>query len=459
MTLALEGDANDYIGKGLSGGRIVVCPPREATFVAEENVIIGNVAFYGATAGEAFIRGVAGERFCVRNSGATAVVEGVGDHGCEYMTGGRVVVLGRTGRNFAAGMSGGIAYVLDEDGDVRAGAATGRWSASSRSPTRPRSREVRGAGRAPRRAHRLSARAGASSTDWDGRCRRFVRVVPNDYRRVLEAQARMRGEGLSRRRGRDGRLRGERARRSRGSGATDDGQADGLHGVSSASRPHDRAAAGAHQGLERVPPARRRARRCAARAPAAWTAASPSATPGKLIGGMASGCPINNLIPEWNDLVYRGQWQEALIRLHKTNNFPEFTGRVCPAPCEGSCTVGINGDAGHHQDHRGGDHRPGLRRGLGHARAAADAHRARRWRSSAAGPAGLAAAAQLNRAGHAVTVFERADRIGGLLMYGIPNMKLDKDVVERRVELMADEGVRFVTGVEVGRGHPGASSS
>src|SRR4029434_2571096 len=116
ITLALEGDANDYVGKGLSGGRIVVAPPREATFAAEENVIAGNVVLYGATSGEAFIRGIAGERFAVRNSGATAVVEGVGDHGCEYMTGGRVVVLGTTGRNFAAGMSGGIAYVLDRSG-------------------------------------------------------------------------------------------------------------------------------------------------------------------------------------------------------------------------------------------------------------------------------------------------------------------------------------------------------
>ena len=120
MTLELEGDANDYVGKGLSGGKIIVYPPAGSTFAAEENIIIGNVAFYGATSGEAYIRGMAGERFCVRNSGVNAVVEGVGDHGCEYMTGGRVVVLGRTGRNFAAGMSGGIAYVLDENGDFPA---------------------------------------------------------------------------------------------------------------------------------------------------------------------------------------------------------------------------------------------------------------------------------------------------------------------------------------------------
>jgi glutamate synthase (NADPH) large chain len=117
ISLTLQGDANDYFGKGLSGGRIVVFPPAAATFKPEENIIVGNVVLYGATSGHVFIRGVAGERFAVRNSGAIAVVEGVGDHGCEYMTGGRVIVLGRTGRNFAAGMSGGIAYVLDADGD------------------------------------------------------------------------------------------------------------------------------------------------------------------------------------------------------------------------------------------------------------------------------------------------------------------------------------------------------
>jgi glutamate synthase (NADPH/NADH) large chain len=117
ITITLEGEANDYVGKGLSGGRLVVFPPRDSTFAAEENIIIGNVALYGATSGEAFFNGVAGERFAVRNSGSTAVVEGVGDHGCEYMTNGLVLVLGACGRNFAAGMSGGLAYVFDERGD------------------------------------------------------------------------------------------------------------------------------------------------------------------------------------------------------------------------------------------------------------------------------------------------------------------------------------------------------
>ena len=136
ITLRLEGDSNDYIGKGLSGGKIIVYP-REATFVPEENILIGNVALYGATSGEAYFRGVAGERFAVRNSGALAVVEGVGDHGCEYMTGGRVVVLGKTGRNFAAGMSGGIAYVLDLGGKfaTRYNQENGRHSSRS-SPMR-----------------------------------------------------------------------------------------------------------------------------------------------------------------------------------------------------------------------------------------------------------------------------------------------------------------------------------
>jgi glutamate synthase (NADPH/NADH) large chain len=117
VTFELEGDANDYVGKGLSGGRIVIYPPKNCPIIPEENIIVGNTVIYGAISGEAYFRGVAGERFCVRNSGATAVVEGVGDHGCEYMTGGTVVVLGTAGRNFAAGMSGGIAYVLDEEGD------------------------------------------------------------------------------------------------------------------------------------------------------------------------------------------------------------------------------------------------------------------------------------------------------------------------------------------------------
>jgi glutamate synthase (NADPH/NADH) small chain len=171
---------------------------------------------------------------------------------------------------------------------------------------------------------------------------------------------------------------------------------------------------------------------------------------GVLLSGMASGCPINNLIPDWNDLIYRGLWRAALDRLHKTNNFPEFTGRVCPAPCEGSCTLGINEPAVTIKSIENAIVTKGFEEGW----IVPEPPKKRTGKAVAvvgSGPAGLACADQLNRAGHTVTVFERADRIGGLLTYGIPNMKLDKGVVQRRVDLMADEGVNFVTNTEVGQ--------
>jgi len=174
---------------------------------------------------------------------------------------------------------------------------------------------------------------------------------------------------------------------------------------------------------------------------------------GRMIAGAASGCPINNLIPEWNDLVYRGHWRDALDRLHHTNNFPEFTGRVCPAPCEGSCVLGISDNPVTIKSIEQAIIDKGFEAGW----VIAETPTTRTGKQVAvigSGPAGLACAAQLNRAGHWVTVFERADRIGGLLMYGIPNMKLEKAVVQRRVDLMAAEGIRFVRGTNVGRDYP-----
>ena len=176
---------------------------------------------------------------------------------------------------------------------------------------------------------------------------------------------------------------------------------------------------------------------------------------GTLIGGMASGCPINNLIPDWNDLVHKDRWREALDRLHKTNNFPEFTGRVCPAPCEGSCVLGINDKPVTIKNIEAAIADKGFDEGW--IVAAPPVKRTgKKVAVVGSGPAGLSCAAQLNAAGHLVTVYERDDRIGGLLMYGIPNMKLDKKSVQRRVDLMAKEGVTFVTGAEVGKTVPAA---
>ena len=194
ITITLTGDSNDYTGKGLSGGRIIVKPPKEATFVPEENIIIGNVAFYGATSGEAYIRGAAGERFCVRNSGVRAVVESVGDHGCEYMTGGRVVVLGKTGRNFAAGMSGGVAYVYDGDGTFKTNCNTEMVKLIP----------VAGEGAAEIKkmvtAHLEytgSEKAAALLKDWDNALGKFVCVMPNDYERMLKAINKAHEDGYS----------------------------------------------------------------------------------------------------------------------------------------------------------------------------------------------------------------------------------------------------------------------
>lgn len=171
---------------------------------------------------------------------------------------------------------------------------------------------------------------------------------------------------------------------------------------------------------------------------------------GMLLSGMASGCPINNLIPEFNDLVYKGKWKDAFHRLMKTNNFPEFTGRVCPAPCEGSCVLGVIEPPVTIKNIECSIIDKAWQEGWVVPRPPA-VRTGKRIAVVGSGPAGLAAADQLNQAGHEVTVYERADRIGGLLMYGIPNMKLEKDVVTRRTDLMAQEGVIFKTGVEIGR--------
>ncbi|MGH9401663.1 MAG: glutamate synthase-related protein, partial [Terriglobia bacterium] len=184
VTLELEGEANDYVGKGLSGGRLIIYPPRESEFVAEENILIGNVCLYGATSGEAFFNGMAGERFAVRNSGATAVVEGVGDHGCEYMTKGLVVVLGKTGRNFAAGMTGGVAFVLDAAGEfVRVNCNRREVDLEPVSDAK----DIETLLQLITRHSELTASPQARWVldNWDSTLEKFVKVFPHEYKRVL----------------------------------------------------------------------------------------------------------------------------------------------------------------------------------------------------------------------------------------------------------------------------------
>ncbi|KAF6765062.1 NADPH-dependent glutamate synthase [Ephemerocybe angulata] len=474
ITIELEGDANDYVGKGLSGGRLIVYPPKKSPFKAEENVIIGNVCLYGATSGEAFVRGIAAERFAVRNSGANAVVEGCGDHGCEYMTGGRVVVLGATGRNFAAGMSGGIAYVLDtahtfagkvnlemvELGNVD----DPREIAALRSLIEDH-RHYTGSEVADRVLH-----------DFHHLLPLFVRVMPLDYKRVLEEQAIAEKEEKLR-------LNVVDLIPSRTASqvilASEDMKDVLLK--KTPTKKHEPALndmedslvddATTKQRLSKLDKTRGfmkykrlgEAYRPPLKRVKDWREISTRLNESELKYQSArcmdcgvpfcqsdSGCPISNVIPKWNDLVFKGQWQDALNRLLMTNNFPEFTGRVCPAPCEGACVLGINEqpvgiksiecaiiDKGFEMGWMA-PNPPNVRTG-------------KRVAIVGSGPAGLACADQLNKAGHFVTVYDRNDRMGGLLMYGIPNMKLDKAIVQRRIDLMAEEGITFVSNTSVGR--------
>ncbi len=455
VTLELEGDANDYVGKGLSGGRLIIYPPRLAVFKAEENVLIGNVCLYGATNGTCFFRGVAAERFAVRNSGATAVVEGVGDHGCEYMTGGRVVILGSTGRNFAAGMSGGIAYVLDINGDFMAKLNMEMVEASEiDDPTEIAF--VRGLIE-DHHHYTGSELAARILVDFNRALPHFVKVLPVDYKRVLKEEAAKAAEA-------------KRAEYN-------------LPMVSSAQPKKDEKAAKLQDIEETVgdnAAEKKRALvldktkgfmkyqrrsekyRSAKTRTKDWAELSQRLDEDELKYQSArcmdcgvpfcqsdTGCPISNIIPKWNELVFQNQWQDALNRLLMTNNFPEFTGRVCPAPCEGACVLGINEDPVGIKSIECAIIDRGFEKGWMVPRPP-QVRTGKKVAVIGSGPSGLACADQLNRAGHSVTVYERADRAGGLLMYGIPNMKLDKRIVKRRTDFMAAEGIQFRTGVTIG---------
>ncbi|KAF3432836.1 hypothetical protein FNV43_RR23938 [Rhamnella rubrinervis] len=465
IMLELEGDSNDYVGKGLSGGKIVVYPPKGSGFDPKENIVIGNVALYGATSGEAYFNGMAAERFCVRNSGAKAVVEGVGDHGCEYMTGGTVVVLGKTGRNFAAGMSGGLAYVLDIDGKFQT-----RCNPELVDLDKVEEEEDIMTLRMMIQQHQRHTNSSLATevlADFQNLLPKFIKVFPREYKRVL---ASIKAEEASKEVAEDNEevdLMDKDAfeELKKMAAASVNGKSNQMiQEAEPLKRPSQVSDAVKHRGFicyeregvqYRDPKVRLND----------WKEVTNESKPGPLLKTQSarcmdcgtpfchqenSGCPLGNKIPEFNELVYQNRWHEALERLLETNNFPEFTGRVCPAPCEGSCVLGIIEnpvsiksiecaiiDKAFEEGWM--VPRPPLKRS------------GKRVAIVGSGPAGLAAADQLNRIGHTVTVYERADRIGGLMMYGVPNMKTDKvDVVQRRVNLMSEEGVNFVVNANVG---------
>ncbi|XP_045471677.1 glutamate synthase [NADH], amyloplastic isoform X2 [Harmonia axyridis] len=439
ITITLEGDANDYVGKGLSGGTIVIYPPKVSPFESHLNVIVGNVCLYGATSGRAYFRGIASERFAVRNSGATAVLEGVGDHACEYMTGGFVLVLGLTGRNFAAGMSGGIAYVWDIDGKfstrcnpemVELCKLEDGDDVSLVRTLLKEFKELTG-----------SIVAEKLLEDFDNRLKEFVKVFPYDYQRAL---------------------RQKMAEVQITNGLSHEPKIPDIEDVMG--DPKKENVLDKTRGFMKYPretsvyrPAEKRMKDWDeiynvqhVRKGLRMQAARCMECGVPFCQSNSHGCPLGNIIPKWNLLVFQNQWRQALNQLLQTNNFPEFTGRVCPAPCEAACVLGISEPAVTIKniecsiiDHafENGWITPQI----------PEVRTQKKVAIVGSGPAGLACASQLNKAGHNVTVFERNDRVGGLLQYGIPTMKLSKAVVERRVDLLKAEGIVFKTNVNIGK--------
>ena len=344
VTLDLIGDTNDYCGKGLSGGRISVQPSPKFRGEPTENIITGNVVLYGAIAGEAYFRGVAGERFAVRNSGAQAVVEGVGDHGCEYMTGGTVVVLGATGRNFAAGMSGGIAYVLDVDGEFAKRCNTAMVELEPLLAESEDEANAQAPDREPRALHRLEARAGDPRASGRSTAARFVKVFPKEYRRALaELGLAEESGGLD---GQDHRIPGVRAARG------------GRTRTRTARKKHYREFV-VHLSDEDATIQGARCMDCG-------------------IPFCMSGCPVNNIIPDWNDLVYRQDWKNGDRDAALDQQLPRVHRPRLPGALRGSLRAAHQRRPGRHQVDRARHHRQGVGRGLGRAAAGARARPARR---------------------------------------------------------------------------------
>ncbi|CUS22288.1 LAQU0S05e01992g1_1 [Lachancea quebecensis] len=487
VTFILDGDANDYVGKGLSGGRLIIRPPPDSRFKSDENVILGNTCFYGATSGTAFISGVAGERFGVRNSGATIVVEKIkGNNAFEYMTGGRAVVLSQMeSLNAFSGATGGIAYCLTSDYDDFVGKINTE-SVELQSLIDPV--EIAFVKNLIQEHYNYtkSELAGRILGNFNHYLKNFVKVIPTDYKKVLEKDAEEKAK--LKEKSTANFLKKFNSGTDLKSDVTN-GEVDAIRDAkkkavrnishkATLAEPEVQDLEDAVQDVEQLEKngekiqktrgfmlykLRHEKYRHATSRTKDWKELSACVTKkdakyqtarcmdcGVPFCTSDTGCPISNVIPKFNELVFKNQWKLALDKLLETNNFPEFTGRVCPAPCQGSCTLGIIDDPVGIKSIE----RLIIDNGFKEGWIQPCPPEVRTGRSIAiigSGPAGLACADQLNRAGHSVTVYERADRCGGLLMYGIPNMKLDKKIVQRRVDLMAAEGVEFVTNVEIGK--------
>eukprot|EP00795_Rhopilema_esculentum_P017642 gene17641-9286_t len=436
VTLELEGDANDYIGKGLSGGKIIIYPSKkhDESFKAEDNIIVGNVCLYGATSGKAFFRGIAAERFCVRNSGAIAVVEGCGDHGCEYMTGGLSVILGETGRNFAAGMSGGIAYVLDRKKTFASFCNTERVALDPLDDD-----DVAKLYNVIKEHYFYTKSAVAKDVleNWSHVTSLFVKVFPHEYRRALQ-QLKEQKEVQ------------EKTKEVPKPVPVNDvpNAKDDLLDIEDtvSNQVHEENIINKVLDKQRIPVIF-----CLLKHKAFFSGFIKYERSSNMYR------PAGQRVKDWEEIYSRkkkkelkNKWKEALDRLLQTNNFPEFTGRVCPAPCEGACVLSINAKPVTIKSIECAIIDYGFENGLMQPQIPA-MRTGKKVAIIGSGPSGLAAAAQLNKAGHLVTVYEKKDRCGGLLMYGIPSMKLSKQIVQRRITLMEAEGITFKTNCEIGQ--------
>eukprot|EP00457_Paulinella_chromatophora_P000109 gb/GEZN01000109.1/.p1 GENE.gb/GEZN01000109.1/~~gb/GEZN01000109.1/.p1 ORF type:complete len:2201 (-),score=377.63 gb/GEZN01000109.1/:420-6077(-) len=500
INLTLEGEANDYVGKGICGGTIAIRPPIVSSFKAEDNVIVGNVCLYGATSGFLFARGQAGERFAVRNSGAMAVVEGVGKHGCEYMTGGRIVILGSVDENFAAGMSGGIAYVLAPDRrafETKVNKELVQIESLWDKPLEGELNLVKGM--LEKHVELTDSDIGRHVLgDWLlSHPPPLYRVIPKGYREILaKLKTEAAAEPVIVVKGSEQKMSMKTKKSNKKVKKLKKNKKEFSTSAASAEQTNvfdEKAIAAAEASIHAL-------------IDETLTKAAPKATdvpqPNSMRGFMTYdrakpvqrdpskrahdweniydkhdyelqetlfrtqaarcmgcgvpfcqstyGCPLGNKIPAFNHLVYEAEWKEALQTLELTNNFPEFTGSICPAPCEGACTMGATGSpAVTIKQIELAIVEKGFEKGWIRPRPP-QLRTGKRVAVVGSGPAGLAASAQLNKAGHEVHLFERDTHMGGLLMYGIPNPKLSKThLLERRLFLLQEEGIQMHTSTEI----------